>query len=67
MTYVDDGKTGRGLEIESTENDFADVILQILDEGKYLEWSLNARGKYERELNWDKWYADFKEIVESHI
>lgn len=65
MSYVDEGRTGRGLELGATGKDFAFAILQMLNEGKYPEWSLNARKKYENELNWDKWYSDFKKIIES--
>ncbi|TFH44937.1 glycosyltransferase [Streptococcus equinus] len=66
MTYVDEGRTGRGLKLGSTSEDFAKAILQMIKDDNYLEWSLNAREKYEKELNWDKWYHDFKTIVESY-
>lgn len=66
MTYVDDGKTGRGLELGATGEDFANAILQMLNNGQYLEWSLNARKKYESELNWDRWCRDIKLIIESY-
>lgn len=62
MSYVEDGKTGRGLELGSTAEDFADAILEMLNEGKYKEWS---RKKFEKELNWNCWIEKCKDIIES--
>lgn len=64
MSYVKDGITGRGLKLGSTAKDFADAILEMLNQNKYEEWSKNARKYYEEELNWGVWLARCKEIIE---
>lgn len=64
MSYVQDGITGRGLQLGSTAKDFADAILEMLNMNQYDDWSRNARRKYERELNWEGWLANCKKIME---
>lgn len=65
MTYIEDGKTGRGLKLGSKAEDFADAILEMLNEDKYKEWSINARKKFEKELNWNCWVEKCKELIEN--
>ena len=64
MSYVEDGVTGRGLQLGSTGEDFANAILDMLNKNQYDEWSKNARRKYEKELNWEKWLTSCKKIIE---
>lgn len=63
MTYVEDGKTGRGLKLGSTALDFANAILEMINSGYYKEWSQNARKKYELELNWNVWLEKCEDIL----
>lgn len=63
MSYVEDGKTGRGLKLGSTARDFANAILEMINSGHYKEWSQNARKKYELELNWNVWLQKFEDIL----
>lgn len=64
MSYVEDGVTGRGLELGATAKEFADAILDMLDKNQYADWSKNARRKYEKELNWERWLANCEKIIE---
>lgn len=64
MSYVEDGVTGRGLQLGSTGEDFANAILDMLNKNQYDQWSKNARRKYEKELNWEKWLTSCKKIIE---
>lgn len=64
MSYVEDGVTGRGLQLGSTGEDFANAILDMLNKNQYDDWSKNARRKYEKELNWEKWLTSCKKIIE---
>lgn len=66
MSYVEDGKTGRGLKIGATADDFANAILEMLNSNKYTEWSRNARKKYETELNWHVWLKKCEGIIEGN-
>ncbi|MCR4902017.1 MAG: glycosyltransferase family 4 protein [Butyrivibrio sp.] len=65
QTYVEDGVTGRCLPLGSTGKDFADAIMDMLIRGKLPEYSVNARIKYERQLNYDFWMEAFDSIIES--
>ena len=64
MSYVEDGVTGRGLQLGSTGADFANAILDMLNKNQYDDWSRNARRKYEKELNWEKWLTSCEKIIE---
>lgn len=44
--------------------DFANAILDMLNKNQYDQWSKNARRKYEKELNWEKWLTSCKKIIE---
>ena len=63
MSYVENGKTGKGLKMGSTAEDFANAIMEMLNNGKYKEWSHNAREKYEKELNWNVWLKKCEKII----
>lgn len=62
-SYVEDGVTGRCLPLGSTGVDFANAILDILDNNHLESYSRAARMKYEKELNWDSWLKSFDEIL----
>ncbi|MFT8710354.1 MAG: glycosyltransferase family 4 protein [Sporolactobacillus sp.] len=64
MTYVEDGVTGRGLQLGSTADDFADAILDMLNHGNLQQWSDQARQKYEKELNWNVWLTECIKLLE---
>lgn len=61
--YVEDGVTGRCLPLGSTGKDFANTIMEIIENGCLEEYSKAARKKYERELNWNSWLASFDHIL----
>lgn len=63
-SYVEDGVTGRCLPLGSTGKDFANAIMDIVENGRLEEYSNAARKKYEQELNWNSWLASFDRILE---
>ncbi|MDR1689029.1 MAG: glycosyltransferase family 4 protein [Clostridiales bacterium] len=63
MSYVEDFRTGRTLELGSTAQDFADAVLDMLENKKLLQWSKSSREKYEQELNWDNWLVEVMKIL----
>ena len=62
-SYVEDGVTGRCLPLGSTGKDFANAIMDIIENGRLEAYSKAARAKYENELNWDNWLRSFDAIV----
>lgn len=63
--YVEDGVTGRLLPPDARGEDFADAIAELWSDPETMkEMRLNARRRYEEELNWDVWMKHFEEIVE---
>lgn len=63
--YVEDGVTGRLLPPDTRSEDFADAIAELWSDPEAMkEMRLNARRRYEEELNWDVWMKHFEEIVE---
>lgn len=63
-SYVEDGVTGRCLPLGSTGQDFANAIMEIVENGRLEELSKAARKKYEKELNWNSWLVSFDCILE---
>ena len=62
--YVIDGLNGYALPYNSDENEFAKIILDIInDKEKYKDLRINSRHFYDKELNWLKWEGTFKRII----
>ena len=62
-SLVKDGENGYALSIDAGPEEYAAIIQELLDEPKKLkEMSEKARGKFEKELNWDNWAAEMKGI-----
>lgn len=62
-SYVEDGVTGRCLPLGSTGKNFANAIMDIIENGRLEAYSKAARAKYEKELNWDSWLKSFDAIL----
>ncbi len=60
--YVEDYSTGRCLTISSKAEDFKEAIEKAIESGAIEDYSINARKKYEHELNWQVWLANFEHI-----
>ncbi|MGI9652426.1 glycosyltransferase family 4 protein [Chryseobacterium sp. RLHN22] len=66
--HVENGKTGLLLAQNSSSKDYADAIEKIIiDEPLMQKLSLQARKKYENELNWEVWKGKFLEIISKTI
>ncbi len=63
VDYVEDGVTGRCLKPECGAKDFCKAIAESIASGKIESFSAQARKKYESELNWNRWRADFEALV----
>lgn len=62
--HIEHGKTGILLSEKATAEDYATEIEQLLNNPDNIrQMSINAREKYERELNWEKFGVDMKEII----
>jgi glycosyltransferase involved in cell wall biosynthesis len=61
--YVEDGVTGKCLNPESGPADYSQEIIQAIQSGSIEAYSVNARKKYENELNWDKWLEHFEALI----
>ncbi|SFC62077.1 glycosyltransferase family 4 protein [Butyrivibrio sp. YAB3001] len=61
--YVEDGITGKCLDAGCGAKDFCNVIKDSIENGSIEQYSLNARKKYEKELNWDFWLKQFEKII----
>lgn len=64
-SYVEDGVTGCCLPLGSTGEDFANAIMDIIENGRLDAYSKAARAKYEKELNWNSWLKSFNAILEN--
>lgn len=66
--YVEDGVNGRLLPLDSTGDDFADAIIELWsDQEAMAAMRLNARRRYEEELNRDVWMQRFEGIAKKAI
>lgn len=63
--YVEDSVTGRCLNISSGAAEFKKVIEESIQSGDIERYSINARKKYENELNWEVWLKQFESIYNS--
>lgn len=62
--HVENEKTGTLLPAKAQAQDYASAIEIILSNPQLIkEYSLNARKKYETELNWNAWGKGFKELI----
>lgn len=64
-SYVEDGVTGRCLELGATGKDFAEAILDVITSNSMERFSKAARKKYVEELNWESWRKSFERILSS--
>ncbi|KRL04531.1 glycosyltransferase family 4 protein [Liquorilactobacillus oeni] len=62
-SYVQNNVTGYLLKKDSSAKDFADKIQFLLQKNLLQSFSMNARQKYENELNWDTWLKNFNTII----
>ncbi len=65
VDYVEDGVTGRCLDIKASAEDFKDAILESITSKKLKDYSINASTKYEDDLNWNVWREKFERLVET--
>lgn len=63
VDYVEDGVTGRCFDPKCGAADYAKGIKDAIGSGKMTEFSVNARKKYESELNWDYWLEQFENVI----
>lgn len=63
-SYVESGVTGECLPAGSNADRFADAISALVHSGDYARYAVQARAKYESELNWDTWFREFDAIVD---
>ncbi len=63
VDYVEDGVTGRCIEANLGAEAFCETIREAVTSGKIEEYSINARQKYETEMNWDCWLEQFEAII----
>lgn len=64
--YVENGVTGRCLDPKCGPRDFCDAISDAIENNKMEYYSVNARKKYENELNWNHWLEQFEAIIEKN-
>ncbi len=62
--YVEDGVTGRCLDIKSGPKEFCEAIKQAVESGRIEDFSIAARKKYENELNWNSWREKFDVLID---
>lgn len=60
--YVEDSVTGRCLNISEGAIEFKNAIEEAILSGNIENYSINARRKYEKELNWGVWLRNFESI-----
>lgn len=66
--HVENEKTGILLPIEATEIEYANEIERLLKNPDLInQMSLNARKKYEQELNWKQWGEKMKKIINQSL
>lgn len=64
-SIVEDGKTGFLLPHHAVYNDYVEIIERLIsNEELYTELSLNARRKFESQLNWSSWGKETRKILE---
>ncbi|WP_288340691.1 glycosyltransferase family 4 protein [uncultured Roseivirga sp.] len=64
-SIVEDGKTGFLLPHYAVYNDYVEIIERLIsNEELYIELSLNARRKFESQLNWSSWGKETRMILE---
>ena len=64
-SYVESGVTGECLPAGAGADRFADAISALVQSGDYARYAVQARRKYESELNWDTWFREFDSIAEA--
>lgn len=62
VDYVEDRVTGRCLDINCNADDFKNAIMECIENDLIQDYSINAREKYEKELNWGVWQKNFEEL-----
>jgi glycosyltransferase involved in cell wall biosynthesis len=65
--YVEDGISGRCLSVEASAEDYCKAIIDSIESGTLEKFSVNARTKYEKELNWKSWLEQIERIVNDDI
>ncbi|GHE53324.1 glycosyl transferase [Roseivirga thermotolerans] len=64
-SIVEDGKTGFLLPHNADTSDYVDTIESLIgDERLYRSFSINARKKFESQLNWSSWAKETRKILE---
>lgn len=64
-SLIENDKNGYALPLESTPEDYAKYILELIDDSERMKrFSLYGRKKYEEVLNWTNWAKRVKEIIE---
>jgi glycosyltransferase involved in cell wall biosynthesis len=63
-TIVKDGINGYLLPKEATGNDFANKIIEIMDNNSYEKLSISSRQRYEEILNWDSAGQKLREEIQ---
>ena len=67
-SIIENGKNGFALPVDATPLDYAKQIKELMDNREKLkEMSLQARQKYEEDLNWDHWASKMKEIFFENV
>lgn len=65
---VENGKTGFALPENAQPEQYAEEIEKLINNPEIIrELSLNARKKYDEELNWEVWGKEMKKIIEHTI
>jgi glycosyltransferase involved in cell wall biosynthesis len=63
--YVENHVNGYCLPLGSISSDFVLRVQMLLDNpDQYLQMSINARDKYENELNWESWTSAVKDRID---
>lgn len=66
--YVEDGNTGFLVELTDDENIITEKIASLIDnEILYKRFSINSYAKYEKELNWSKFFIGLDNVFKSQI
>lgn len=62
--YVESGKNGYMLPLSATGKNFAEKIIDCIENRTLDQLSLNARAKYETDLNWEVWSKRVKKAID---
>jgi glycosyltransferase involved in cell wall biosynthesis len=63
-TYVEDNITGFLLDLDAKKEDYADIITEAWKNvDRYQKLCINARVKYDRELNWNNWGFQVSKLI----